>query len=78
MINKKNKNNNSNYRNKTFLEIKTCFSYTPLKLYVLGWYNGPSSLSLLQKIYLKKTSPMLYSNSNGDKNYVIWLIIPEQ
>jgi hypothetical protein len=68
---KKHQNNNSEYGNKAFPEIKTYFSHIPLKFHVMEWYNGPSSLSLLQKIYLKKKNPMFYSNSNGDKNYVI-------
>jgi hypothetical protein len=67
----KNQSNNFDYGNKVFLEIKTYFFHTPLKFHVLEWYNGLSSLSLLQKIYLRESSPMFYLNSNDDKNYVI-------
>jgi len=68
---KKHQNNNYDYGNKAFPKIQTYLFHTPLKLHVLEWYNGLSSRSLLQNYYLKKKSPMLYSNSNGDKNYVI-------
>jgi hypothetical protein len=58
---KKNQNNNSNYGNKAFLEIKTYLSYIPLKLYVLQWYNCPHpflfSKDILQK---KKQSYVLF------------------
>jgi hypothetical protein len=73
---KKHQNNNSDYGNKTFPKIKTYFTHIPLKLHILEWYNGLSSLSLFQKIYLKK-SLMFYLNSNGDKNNVISLVIPK-
>jgi hypothetical protein len=29
------------------------------------------------KIFFNKNNPMFYSNSNGNKNYVIWLVIPK-
>jgi hypothetical protein len=51
----KHQNNNYDYGNKALLEIKTYLSHIPLKLHILEWYNGLSSLSLFQKIYLKKT-----------------------
>jgi len=35
MIKKKHQNNNSDYGNKVFPEIKTYFSHSPLKLHVL-------------------------------------------
>jgi hypothetical protein len=68
---KKHQNNNSDYGNKAFPDIKTYFFHTPLKLHVLEWYNGLSSLYFFQKKYLKKNSPMFYLNANGDKNHVI-------
>jgi hypothetical protein len=67
---KKHQNNNFDYGNKAFSKIKTYFSHIPLKFHVLEWYNGPSSLSSPKDI-LQKNNPMFYSNSNGDKNYVI-------
>ncbi len=48
--------------NKAFLEIKVYFSK------MIQW---SSFLPLLPRYSSTKNSPMLYSNLNGDKNYVI-------
>ncbi len=40
------------------------------------FYN-PLPLFLFFKDIKKETNPMFYSNSNGDKNYVIQLVIPK-
>ncbi len=45
----------------------SCFVKTPCST-MIQWF---SSLPLLQKIFRNKNNPMFYSNSNGDKNYVI-------
>jgi len=42
------------------------------------FYNdimGSHLFLFFQDISSTKNSPMFYSNSNGDKNYVIWLVI---
>jgi len=41
---------------------------------MIQWY---SYLPLLPKYSSKKIIPTFYSNSNGDKNYVIELVIPK-
>jgi hypothetical protein len=41
---------------------------------MIQWY---SSLPLLPGHSSTKNSPMFYSNSNGDKNYVVELVIPK-
>jgi hypothetical protein len=40
------------------------------------FYNDDHFL-LFSKDVKKENNPMLYSNSNGDKNYVIQLVIPK-
>jgi hypothetical protein len=64
------KTTNSGYGNKVFPKIKVFFFHTPLRsmfsndTMVLISFSSP-------KIFFNKNSPMFYSNSNGDKNYVI-------
>jgi hypothetical protein len=76
MIEKNIKIINSSYGNNFFIEIKCSFL---IFYYSSMFYNdtmvpiSPSS----PKIFLNKNSPMFYSSSNDDKNYVILLVIPK-
>jgi hypothetical protein len=69
----KHQNNKYGYGVKLFQKTKcSC-----LILHQNSMFYNDSSLHLLQRYSSKENSPMFYSNSNDDNNYVIKLIIPK-
>jgi hypothetical protein len=64
---KKHQNNKSSYGIEAFPEKKVFLFHIPSKFNVLQ----SSFLFLFSKDVHKKKTPMFYSNSNSDKNYVI-------
>jgi len=67
---KNSKTTNSSYGNKAFPKVNVFFSHTPFKITCFTIIQSPR-LPLGPKIFINKNSLMFYSNSNGDKNYVI-------